>query len=78
MKISGTGLAFNGCNAIKLRKEMHMARAAVTCFHDALLAVARGIITPEQVKEFFWANDLDQAQFYGEVLSFTEEKDPTP
>lgn len=74
VRISGSGIARNGMSAIKTRREMYNARAAISCLHDALLAVAKGKITPEQVREFFWRDDMAEAQFYGDVLSLDEEE----
>lgn len=75
MKISGSGIAHNGRNAIKRRRELWMASDAISCLHDALLAVARGDITPDRVREFFWSGeDIKAAKFIGGVLSFEEEK----
>jgi hypothetical protein len=76
MKISANGMADIGLRAIRQRCELYHAKAAISCFHDALLAVALGKITPEQVKEFFWGNDLERTEFIGGVLYF-EEKEPT-
>ncbi len=61
-----------GMNAIKTRREMYNAKSAISCLHDALLAVAKGKITPEQVKEFFWRDDLNEARFFGDVLDLSE------
>lgn len=74
MRISGTGLARNGMDAIKRRSSLYDARAAISALHDALLAVAKGDLTPEKVRDFFWHDDLDQARFFGDVLEFTKEK----
>ena len=74
MRISGSGIAHNGREAIKRRRELHTASDAISCLHDALLAVAKGTITPDQVREFFWhGQDLGQAEFIGGVLSFEEK-----
>jgi hypothetical protein len=75
MRISGSGIARNGRNAIKRRKELYMASSAISALHDGLLAVARGDITPDQVRDFFWHGDaINEAAFFGDVLSF--EKKP--
>ena len=76
MRISGSGMASIGLNAIKERQRLREAKMAIECLHDALLAVAKGIITPAQVREFFWNSDLDKASFYGGALSFEETADP--
>lgn len=78
MRISGTGLAHNGINAINKRRKMHMAKSAISAFHDALLAVALGTITPEEVKDFFWKHDLKEAKYYGDVLKFTPDEPDNP
>jgi hypothetical protein len=69
MRISGSGIARNGQNAIKKRRELYMASAAISCLHDALLAVAQGKITPDQVRDFFWhGDDISTVPFFGDVL----------
>lgn len=73
MKISGSGIARTGLLAVAKRRELYHAKAAISCLHDALLAVAKGMITPDQVREFFWWRDLANAEFYGDVLNFKEE-----
>ena len=73
MKISGSGIAHNGLRAVKERKSLYDAKAAISCLHDALLAVAKGMITPEEVRSFFWSLGLDDAQFIGGVLDFTKK-----
>jgi hypothetical protein len=79
VKISGSGIARNGRAAIKRRREMWMASDAISCLHDALLAVAKGDITPDQVRAFFWpGDDLDRAEFIGGVISFEGEKAAAP
>lgn len=74
MRISGSGMASHGLRAIKERRRPYEAEGAIRCFHDMLLAVAKGMVTPEQVKDFFWQHDLDKAKFFGGVLKFEEEK----
>lgn len=54
--------------------ELGTAESAISCLHDALLAVAKGMLTPAQVKDFFWAHDLDKSTFIGGVLKFTEKE----
>ena len=50
---------------------MWMAADAISCLHDALLAVAKGKITPDQVRDFFWHGEtFKDAEFIGGVLSF--------
>lgn len=75
MRISGSGIARNGLRSLKVRKELSLAKDAISCLHDALLAVAKGMITPEQAQKFFWHNDLGSAHFIGGVLTFSEEHD---
>lgn len=70
MRISGEGIARQGLNAIKGKRGVYDAEAAISCLHDALLAVAKGDITPDQVREFFWKNDLAEAKYHGGVLDF--------
>ena len=76
MRISGSGIASTGMRAIKQRKQLYHAQSAISCLHDALLAVAKGMLTPEQVKDFFWYRGTDDASFYGDVLRLTEEPKP--
>lgn len=72
MRISGSGIARNGRAAIKRRSNMSMANDAISCLHDALLAVAQGKITPEQVRDFFWHGEaFERAEFFGDVLDLT-------
>lgn len=71
MRISAEGITRQGMNAIRNRKGLYDATAAISCLHDALLAVAQGKITPEQVREFFWNHDLADAKYIGTVLDFT-------
>lgn len=80
MRISGSGIAHNGRNAIKRRRDLWMANDAISCLHDALLAVAKGDITSDQVRDFFWHGDnIKDANFIGGVLSFEEKtSEPTP
>lgn len=75
MKISGEGITRWGLNAIRGHEELYDAHAAISCLHDALLAVAQDKITPQQVREFFWARDLDEAKYVGTVLDFTVSKE---
>lgn len=76
MRISGSGIARNGRNAIKRRRELWMASDAISALHDALLAVAKGDITPDQVRDFFWhGEDIEGAEFIGGVLSFEEKRE---
>lgn len=76
MRISGSGIAHNGRAAIKRRRDLWMASDAISALHDALLAVAKGDITPDQVRDFFWhGDDIQGAEFIGGVVSF--EKEPT-
>lgn len=65
-------------NAIQGQEHLYDARAAISCFHDALLAVARGVITPEEVKDFFWKNDLDKATYYDTVVTFGAKPEVNP
>lgn len=68
-------MARNGKNAIKRRRELYLADAAISCLHDALLAVAQGKITPEQVRDFFWhGEDAGGASYFGDVLDLSDEK----
>jgi len=73
MRISGSGIARNGLRSVKERKELYIARDAISCLHDALLAVARGRISPDDVKSFFWLHDLDTAEYIGGLLSFDSD-----
>ncbi len=68
MKISAAGLASTGTRAIRERKELYHAKAAISALHDGLMAVALGKITPEDAKEFFCFND--ESKFIGGVLDF--------
>lgn len=78
MRISGSGIAFNGRDAIKRRRDLWMAADAISALHDALLAVAQGKITPDQVREFFWHGEaISSAEYIGGVLDF-EDKPGTP
>lgn len=70
MKISGSGIASNGMRSIQRRREMWQARAAISCLHDALLAVAKGQVTPDQIRDFFWSSDIEMAKPYGDVIKF--------
>jgi hypothetical protein len=72
LRISGSGIALNGLRALGGREELYDAKAAISCLHDALLAVARGTVTPAEIRDFFWHRDLDAAKFFGEVITFTE------
>ena len=74
LRISGSGIAANGRNAIKRRAQLWMAADAISCLHDALLAVARGDITPDQARDFFWhGQDIKDAKFIGGVLTFDDK-----
>ncbi len=64
-------MASIGMRCIRERKGLYHAKA-ISCLHDALLAVAQGKMTPDQVKDFFWAYNFEQAKFIGGVLVFTE------
>lgn len=76
MRISGTGCARNGLDAIKRRSNLYDARAAISALHDGLLAVAKGMITPEQARDFFWHGEaIDGAKFFGDVLEFDAKAD---
>lgn len=78
MRISGSGIAHNGRYAIKRRSQLWMASDAISCLHDALLAVAKGTITPDQVRDFFWHGEaIATAEFIGDVVTF-EEKAESP
>lgn len=70
MRISGEGITRWGLTAVRGHEAMYDAHAAISCLHDALLAVAKGDITPEQAREFFWKNDLREAKYLGDVVSF--------
>jgi hypothetical protein len=71
VRISGSGIARNGMDALKRRSSLYDAKAAISALHDGLLAVAKGDITPDQVRDFFWKGDeIKEAQFFGDVLSF--------
>lgn len=74
MKISGSGIARTGLRAVKARKQLYDAEAAISCLHDALLAVAKDRITPQEVRDYFWSSGLDDAQYIGGVLNFNAEK----
>lgn len=77
MRISA-GIARTGRDAIKRRRDLYIASAAISALHDALLAVAQGKITPDEVRDFFWhGEDISQAEYFGDVLSF-ETKPETP
>jgi hypothetical protein len=70
MRISA-GIARTGRDAIKRRRDLYMASSAISCLHDALLAVAQGKLTADQVREFFWhGEDISRAEYFGDVLSF--------
>ena len=73
MRVSGSGTAHNGRAAIKRRRELHHADIAISILHDALLAVAKGDITPEKVRDFFWLGEaLGRAEYFGDAIEFTE------
>lgn len=74
IRISGSGIARNGMNAIKRRSRLYDAEAAISALHDGLLAVARGDITPDEVRDFFWQNDLADARMFGDVLLLEKEE----
>ncbi len=75
MRISGSGIARNGRQAIKQRRDLWMASDAISALHDGLLAVAKGDITPEQARDFFWHGDaIESAEFIGGVLAFEEKR----
>lgn len=76
MRISGSGIAWSGRKAIKNRRELWLASDAISCLHDALLAVAKGDITPDKVRDFFWHDGFDGAEYIGGVLSFEEHEAP--
>lgn len=95
MRISGSGIANNGLRALKECCEhledggdpaavkedgmLYDAEAAISCLHDALLAVAQEKITPEQVRDFFWwKDDMSQQEYIGGVLKFDEDKPDAP
>lgn len=73
MRISGSGIARNGMNALKRGRDLHHAESAISALHDALLAVAKGEITPEEVRDFFWRHDLDEARLFGDVLTIEDK-----
>lgn len=74
MRISGSGIARNGMDAIKRRRDLYSAKSAISALHDGLLAVVKGDITPEQARDFFWHGEsLSDAKFFGDVLSFEEK-----
>lgn len=70
LRISGEGITRWGLAQVQGREGLDDAESAISCLHDALLAVAKGMITPQQVRDFFWARDLDEATFHGGVLDF--------
>lgn len=75
MRISA-GIAHTGRAAIKRRKELYLASAAISALHDALLAVAQGRITPDQVRDFFWhGEDVSKSTYFGDVLLFDEKRE---
>lgn len=74
MKISASGFAKTALNCLKKRRNLQYGRDCISCLHDALLAVAKGIITPEEVKGFFFDGNTNKADFIGGVLEFTEEE----
>lgn len=77
MRISAN-IARTGLDAIKRRRDLHHASAAISALHDALLAVAQGKITPDEVRDFFWHNtDVSRAVYFGDVLSFEKTETPT-
>lgn len=76
LKISGSGIASIGMRSLKERRELYNAKAAISCLHDALLAVAKGMLSAEEVKDFFWHTDIESAEFIGGVLKF--QKEPSP
>lgn len=63
-----------GMNSIKKRRELAHATYAISCLHDGLLGVAKGLITVEELKEFFCFDD--QSEFIGGVLEFPDKKIP--
>lgn len=76
MRISGSGIAHNGRDAIKQRRDLRMAADAISCLHDALLAVAQGKITPDQVRDFFWHGEaIGSAEYFGDVLDLSEKSE---
>lgn len=78
LRISGEGITRWGLAQVQGREGMDDAENAISCLHDALLAVAKGMLTPQQVRDFFWARDLDEAKFHGGVLAFDEEDATSP
>lgn len=74
MKISGSGIASIGLRCIKERRELWQAKTAISCLHDALLAVARGIMSPSDVAGFFWSGDLEKATYIGGVIVIPPER----
>lgn len=58
--------------------DLTMAESAISCLHDALLGVAKGRITPEEVADFFWSYDLEKATFIGGVIKFDEPENIPP
>ncbi len=79
MRISGSGIAHNGMNAIKRRRELWHAESAISALHDALLAVAKGILSPEEARDFFWHGDsFDDARFFGGVIKFEPKAPESP
>ena len=76
LRISAEGMTRQGFDCLRGREELYDAKAAISCLHDALLAVAKGDITPDQVREFFWKHDLDEAKYHGMVLSLERSEEP--
>lgn len=75
MRISA-GIARTGRAAIKRRRDLYLASSAISALHDALLAVAQGRITPDQVRDFFWhGEDIARAEYFGDVLCFDEKRE---
>lgn len=69
MRISGSGIARLGREAIKHRRALYHADSAISVLHDALLAVAKGKIAPEEVREFFWrGGELERSEYFGDML----------
>jgi hypothetical protein len=75
VRVSAEGIAFSGMRATYERRRLYDARAAISCLHDALLAVAQGKITPDQVKDFFWNGRPEMGAYFGDVLDFSEKKE---
>lgn len=51
-----------------------MAEIAIRALHDGLLAVAKGMVTPEQMREFFWGGEtIADVPFCGGALTFNEK-----